>query len=267
LISHLAATYGHNRDPAHWTQEDNLNISRKGLLAIVGAAGLAALSPGNVCATPISGTFNTSGSVAVGATTIDFQPPVGPPNGTFVVSDTGNTGSFAALSNTTGTILDLNETVETPGKAFAPLTGFITFTAAPDIRLDLTAIQPGTFSSADCFAPAAAGQTCTPPGFGNGVANPFNLSNTSTTTSSASITVFGNAVNTLTGETDAFVGIFSTQFTVPYQTLLSEVASGTVPTSYSGTFNATVVPEPGTLILLGSGFIGLYAIRRRRNVS
>jgi hypothetical protein len=243
-----------------------LNISRKGLLAVIGAAGLAALSPGNVFATPISGTFNTSGSVAVGATTIDFQPPVGGTNGTFVISNTGNTGSFAGLSNTTGVILDLNEAVETPGQAFAPVTGFVTFNADPTMRFDLTAIQGGTFSSADCFAPAAAGQTCTPPAFPGGAANPFNLSNTSATTSSASITVFGNAVNTVTNETDPFIGIFSTQFTVPYQTLLSDVTNGVVDTSYSATFSATVVPEPGTLILFGSGFISLYAIRRRRNV-
>ncbi|HWD98066.1 MAG TPA: hypothetical protein VG345_03485, partial [Bryobacteraceae bacterium] len=195
----------------------------KGLLAMAGVAGLSVFCISSASAAPITGTVNISGSVAVGATFIDFQPPVGPPNGAFVVSNSGNTGSFAALNNTTGTIMDLNETVETPGSSFPALMGFVTFTTAPDIRLDLTSIDPGTFTSTDCFAAPAAGQTCTPTG---PFPNPFNLSNGSATTSAASITFRGNAVNTLTGETGAFVGIFSTQFTVPYQTLLSEITSG-----------------------------------------
>lgn len=231
------------------------------LFGLAGAAGFAALS---LSAAPISGTVNISGSVAVGETFIDFQPPVGPPNGAFVVSNTGNTGSFAGLSNTAGTILDLSDTQEPPGQPFPTLKGFVTFAAAPNISLDLTAIEPGSFSSANCFAAPAAGQTCTPAASGNGFASPFDLTNTSATTSTAAITVHGNAVNTATGESTPFIGIFTTQFTVPYQTLLQEVATGEVATSYSTTFSATTVPEPMTPILLGSGLIGLGIIRRRR---
>lgn len=238
-----------------------MKVWNRRLLALAGAAGFAALS---LSADPISGTVNISGSVAVGETTIDFQPPAGPPSGTFVVSNTGNTGSFAGLANTTGTILDLNDTLQPPGQTFTPLNGFVTFTAAPNISLNLTGIDPGTYSSADCFTLPAAGQTCTPPSTGNGFASPFNLSNTSATTSTAAFTVFGDAVNTATGESNPFIGVFSTQFTVPYQTLLQEVASGDIATSYSSTFTATTVPEPMTPILLGSGLVGLAMLRRRR---
>jgi len=246
-----------------------LQLWSKGLLAIAGVAGLSALCVSSASAAPITGTVNISGSVAVGGTFIDFQPPVGPPSGSFAVSNTGNTGSFAGLNNTTGTIMDLNETVQTPGVSFAPLTGFLTFASAPNIRLDLTSIDVGSFTSTECFAAPAAGQTCTPPlGFGGAVGtNPFNLNNTTASTSSASITFHGTAVNTTTGETSSFVGIFSSQFTVPYQVLLADIAAGTtVSTSYSATITATTsaVPEPATMILLGSGLIGIFVIGRKR---
>lgn len=244
-----------------------MQLWSKGLLAIAGVAGLSVFCVSSASAAPIAGTVNISGSVAVGGTFIDFQPPVGPPNGSFSVSNTGNTGSFAALNNTTGSILDLNEMVQTPGVPFPPLVGFLTFASAPDIRLDLTSIDVGSFTSTDCFAPPAAGQTCTPPlGFGGAAGtNPFNLNNTSASTSSASITFHGTAVNTATGETSSFIGIFSSQFTVPYQTLLADIAAGqTVSTSYSATITASAVPEPATMILLGSGLIGIFVIGRKR---
>ena len=146
-----------------------MQLWSKGLLAIAGVAGLSVFCVSSASAAPITGTVNISGSVAVGGTFIDFQPPVAPPlsSGAFAVSNAGNTGSFAGLSNSTGTILDLNDMVQTPGVPFPPLTGFMTFAAAPNIRLDLTSIDVGSFTSTDCFAAPAAGQTCTPPlGFG-----------------------------------------------------------------------------------------------------
>jgi hypothetical protein len=236
-----------------------LQLWSKGWLAIAGMAGLSAFCVSSASAAPITGTVNISGSVAVGGTFIDFQPPVGPPSGTFAVSNTGNSGSFAGLSNTAGTILDI-------ATMSGPLTGFLTFASAPNIRLDLTSVDPGSFTSTDCFAAPAAGQTCTP-GAPFPQPNPFNLSNGSASLSVASITFHGTAVNTTTGETSSFIGVFSSQFTVPYQTLLSDIAAGgSISTSYSASITATstTVPEPATMILLGSGLIGIFVMGRKR---
>jgi hypothetical protein len=236
-----------------------LQLWSKGLVAIAGVAAISALCVSSASAAPITGIVNISGSVDVGGTLIDFQPPAGPPNGAFAVSNSGNTGSFAGLNNTAGSILDI------PTMS-GPLPGFITFAAAPNIRLDLTSVDPGTFTSTDCGLPAAPGQTCTPgPPFPQ--PNPFNLSNSTATLSTAAITFHGTAVNTITGETSSFVGVFSSQFTVPYQTLLAEVSRGaSISTSYSASITATPtgVPEPATMILLGSGLIGVFVIGRKR---
>jgi hypothetical protein len=261
--------------------EETLLYRRRRIGALALWAGVAALSvPGALFAIPITGTVNISGGVAVGATSIDFQPPVGGTNGNFAVSTGGNTGSFAGLTNATsgadigfgGSILDLNVMTQTPGLPFAPLTGFITFfntdsSINPAIRLDLTSIDPGVYSSTSCFVGATVPQNCTPPGFANGAANPFNLTNLGGGTSQASITFRGNAVNPGTGETTAFVGVFTTQFAVPYQQLLTTIQSGgVIGTSYSATISATsAVPEPGTFALLGLSLIGLgWGARRRR---
>jgi hypothetical protein len=50
---------------------------------------------------------------------------------------------------------------------------------------------------------------------------------------------------------------------VPAQTLTQLATTGGA-TSYSGSINATPVPEPGTLTLAGMGFLGLLALGRRR---
>jgi hypothetical protein len=241
-----------------------LQLWSKGLLAIAGVAGLSVLCVSSASAAPITGTVNISGSVAVGETFIDFQPPAGPPNGSFTVSNSGNTGSFAALNNTTGSILDLAST-----QIGMSVPNWITFTAAPNIVLNLTSVDPGSYTQTDCTMAPALGQTCTP-GPPAPQPNPFSLTNLEvggTLGSVASITFHGTAVNTTTGETSSFIGVFSSQFTVPYQTLLMDLAAGptaSIDTSYSATISTSAVPEPATMILLGSGLIGIFVLGRKR---
>lgn len=240
--------------------------SRSGM--VVALLSAIALGAPALNAAMITGTVNIGGAVGVGAVDIDFQLPVGPPNGEFSVTNTGNSGSFAGLGGTSGTILDLNALVQPAGQNVL-LPGFITFASAPNIRFDLTFVTPGIYSSANCGAPAAAGQTCTPGPLPNGSPNPFNLSNLTESSSSVSISVRGNAVDTTTNETTPFFGVFTTQFpNLSYQDLLSAVQEGgTIDTSYSASFTATAaaVPEPGVLTLMGVGLTLLGLVRRRQS--
>jgi hypothetical protein len=252
------------------------------VLVILGAF---ALFPALASAAPVSGTLSiasdNSGGVLVTLNTIDWFLPSGPPNGIFNIG-TPSTGDFAPLLGGTGFALDLNFTSEPVGTPFpvvppvvnlpgesAVLPGFLTFTGNSDIVFDLQAIPAGTFSNAQCLLSPASGQTCTPTGLLPGLVSPFNLSNGAGGTSTASLVVQGFVRRVSTGELSTFVGTYTTQFTVPYQSYLIPLLSGgSVTNTYSGTFTATViptsnVPEPATLFTFGVGSV-LLARRRMK---
>lgn len=237
----------------------------RSLMKFLGAAtllGLLAFVPQAAVAAPIFGTLNITGSVAVGATTIDWYP-LGTGVGTFAVEPT-STGTFAPLGGTTGTAKDLDVTVQPVGSPFT-LMNFLTFSANPALHFDLMFIDPGVYSAVDCGAPAAPGQTCTP--LMPPPKSPFNLANTNAG-STASFVVRGQ-VSDGTGAASNFVGTYTTQFTgLSYQDLLGTISrGGTVNTSYSANFVVTAIPEPATwtFMMIAGGLIGVSRLRRRRS--
>jgi hypothetical protein len=117
----------------------------------------------------------------------------------------------------------------------------------PAITFDLTFLPLGVFSSADCSAVAAAGQTCTP------VGSDLNLENTQTGFT-ASFDVMG-ITHFLDGSMGAFTGTFtSTVNGENYQQALATILSGgTVTETYTASFTLSTIPEPSYL----AGFAGL----------
>jgi len=241
---------------------------------------LAVLTAGTfLSATPLSGTLHIAGTAVVSLLGIDFIQPPGGGVGEIVVLPGGNTGDFAFLNSgfNTGLIVDrdASQTVGDP----LNVPGWLTI---PNFSFDLRFIRPGSFGSADCFAPPAADQTCTPPPFdpdGPGplpsLLSPYNLSNATDTNgniSSSGAFFVAGVVNNLLDPTDqgAFLGQFTTtDLTVPYQELLNKVLAGdTVTVPFSATFIAASVniPEPSTLALTIGGAALLVAglLRRRK---
>jgi hypothetical protein len=81
---------------------------------------------------------------------------------------------------------------------------------------------------------------------------------------------FAGSVTTPGAQSFSYTGVFSSQFSVPYQTLLAQLAAGApLPVSYSLTINASipdavVTPEPATLGLVATGLLAIAGFVRRR---
>jgi hypothetical protein len=243
------------------------------LIFAVAVLSMMLLVPAPSFATQISGVLSIGGSSAeVGATFLNFlcnstisaSCPSG--YGNFLVSAPVS-GSFTPYSGDNGFIHSLSQASQPANTPFS-LANFLIFNPAgtvlpPDIALDLTFIFLGTQGQAQCLVGPVAGQNCTPalPTLITATnpmgLSPFNLQNTQTG-STASFSLAGNARRISTGEISAFSGVFTAQFTVPYQTYLPTIASGgSVTNSYSATFNATTIPEPQTTALVLGGLLVL----------
>ena len=247
---------------------------RHGLSTTLVAVGLLAGSSHLLQASPIAGQFNFNGSATVSLLGLDFAPDGGG-TGTVVTTLTGNTGDFALLNGafTLGAILDRDEATQPVAQSIT-VPDFLQLDALPNLQFTLEFIPAGVFSAADCFAAPANEQTCTPPPFdpdGAGplapIFSPYNLNNfidaQSGLSSSASFTVRGSVVDTITSEVGTFRGVFTATFLgTPYQDTLSTVlGGGSVTVPFSASFDVTAIPEPSTLAMLAAGMALLGGAR------
>jgi hypothetical protein len=205
-------------------------------------------------ASALSGTFDMSGIITVSSSTISWTSDLSPflPE---MFSLTTGTGAFASEVGQNG-ISDLDSSSEPIGTTFVN-TPFINFDVVPAPSLLLNFISAGVDSSADCFAPAAANQTCTPPNPGG---SPFNLQNLSSSQSTASFALSGVTADGLSNWTGIFTVPFNDE---PFQQVLATLNSaGSVTNSFSAEVTVTPVsttPEPTPAFMLACG-LGLLAV-------
>jgi len=213
--------------------------------------------------TPCS--FNGSGSLTVTSAGVISWVTDATGTAPNLFSFTAGTGVFAVIPNGSQEgIANLNNATEPAGNAgFAPQ-AFITFPVGGLPGLMINKIFPGFDGTAGCGS-TAVGAVCTPE-TAPGVPGPFNFQNTNGGGSTAAFDFSG-----ITADGAAtWTAHFTSQFSVPFTSVLAQLAStGSVSNSYSQTTVTitSLTPEPGSLLMIGSGLIGLAAFMRRRRVA
>src|SRR5690348_1317547 len=193
-------------------------------------AAVAALSmPAVARADVVVGEFNAAGSV--GLTGPAFPMVMLSFTGPLIAVPTLN-GIFAAIApGTTGTIQSV--TIGS-GAFFIP-----NFLTVAGYTFSLLQVAAGSFSSAQCAAPPAPGESCSFPGSGM---NYTDLANGAGGVNATLAFNFGGVVTTPAAQTFNYTGTFTSQLTgQSYQQAFAALAAGQeVPVSYSLNLLATV---------------------------
>lgn len=204
----------------------------------------------------ISTSVSTPGSIVFVDNTFNVNPGAG-----------SQTGGFVVLEGTDGTIANITNP---PDATDVPLDQpFMTFDLAPNITITLTFLMSGIDGVAGCTdATPAAGQVCTPAPPITPDVSPFNLQNTSATSSSASFDILGVEHDSLTDTNIGVTGSFTDPSTaMSYQAILGFIeGGGTFTTAFAGQIATDTTPEPSTLIelMMGVGLVGISLVYRRK---
>ncbi len=232
------------------------------------ASAVAGLMTVNVNASTILGTFSLGGNIIVnGTSTISWSDLANNP-GKLTLSDT--TGIYAGEDNQDVTVSTLNSSTEPAGNAGFPDMLFLVFpNGAPSLYINI--IYPGVDPSTACQSAPAPGQTCTPVLLNGGI-SPFNFQNNPPPTNPQATATFafgGDEGPTNTNVT--WIANFTSQFNVPFQTVLAQLGSsqnGTVKNTVSAAVTVTgptATPETSTLSLCGLG-LGLVLLARSKSL-
>ena len=241
---------------------------RQQLVALLVVLGALVIFSADASAIPLGLLRMDSGAgfVTVGINFIDWSPPTGGPNGSFVVGGgtTLTSASGTPAVGSTGFIVDLTP-LNPP-----PVSNFMTFAANPGLAFDLLAVGPGSANTncaglpvgGSCSIFAGSPIILTFTGTGTAVAlSASGIARDGTTNSNW----IGNFTTQITGSSpQAIQALFGCTPGQPGTSCTNPTATAT--STYSGEFVVTAasVPEPASLSLIGFGLLSLAFYRRQR---